>query len=232
MKTALVALFSLVLAACAPTAPPPPASGQAFRGTVWTWDEQGSIVTLRQGERLVRVKVTPDQIAGLQLHQMVTVRGEEVASEVEHHVLPPGRLVTRGPATTAEATGTVARVQPSGVVAIDSARGPVTIWIATPGAQPFKAGEPVRVRVQVQPLELLPPPEPGEVAPAAHAEPAARIGAEPGEYATLRGRVTAVEAGRLTLESSRGPVTVWFSDGGVVRVGEWVEVRTSVHPMR
>src|SRR4051812_16013146 len=54
----------------------PPAAGPAYTGEVWTWDEQDSTVTLRRGAENIRVKVTPDQLRGLELHQKATVRGE------------------------------------------------------------------------------------------------------------------------------------------------------------
>jgi hypothetical protein len=63
-------------------------------------------------------------------------------------------------------------------------------------------------------------------------EPAAPTGSEPGEYAVVRGRVTAVAGDQVTVESSRGPVTVWLPAGVTLRVGDWVDVQTSVHPMR
>jgi len=232
MRTTVIATIALMLAACAGTAPPAPATGQTFTGEVWGWNQQANIVTLRQGGNTIRVKVTPDQIAGLRLHQVTTVRGEISPAEIEQFIIPAGRLVARGPAATAETTGSVTRVNPTGTVAIDSARGPVTVWIATPGAQPFQAGEQVRVRLQLQPLEVLPPGS-GDVTPAAMTEPAAPTGSEPGEYAAVRGRVTSVEpAGRVTVESSRDPVTVWLAPGATLRVGDWVDVQTSVHPMR
>lgn len=232
MRRALAAIVGLMLAACASTAPPAPATGQTFTGEVWGWDQQTGMVTLRQGPNLIFVKTTPDTVAGLRLHQVATIRGELVPGDIERTILPPGQLVARGQALSAEATGTVARVQPAGTVIIDSARGPVTVWIATPGTEPFQAGQPVQVRVNVQPLELLPP-APGATAPAAPTEPAALAGTEPGEYAVVRGRITAVEpSGRLTVDSARGPVTVFLPSAGTLRAGDWIDVQTSVHPAR
>jgi hypothetical protein len=232
MRIALAAIVGLMLAACAGTAPPAPATGQAFTGEVWGWDQQSGMVTLRQGPNLIHVKTTPDTIAGLRLHQVATVRGEFVPGDIERTVLPPGQLVARGQALSAESTGTVARVEPTGTVTVDSARGPVTVWIATPGTQPFKAGQPVRVRVNLQPLEVLPP-APGATTPAAPTDPPAPTGSEPGEYAVVRGRITAVDpAGRLTVDSARGPVTVLLPAGATLRTGDWIDVQTSVHPTR
>ncbi|MGH7309958.1 MAG: hypothetical protein ACREK6_14810 [Candidatus Rokuibacteriota bacterium] len=232
MRTTIIAIVALILAACARPAPPTPAVVQPVTGEVWGWNEGAQLVTLRQGGNLVHVKVTPDQFAGLRLHQVVTLRGELITADVERTILPHGRLEARGAPASAETTGKVARVDPSGTVAIDSAQGPVTVWIGTPGAQPFQPGEPVRVRLQVQPLELLPP-DSGDVSPSAMVGPPAPSASEPGEYAVVRGRVTSVEpAGRLSVESSRGPVTVWLPAGTTLRVGDWVTVQTSVHPAR
>jgi hypothetical protein len=226
----IVLVLALAVAGCV-TAPPatrPAAEQRTFTGEVWLWDEQANTVTLRQGTELIRVKVSPEQLAGLRLHQTVTVRGEPARLEVEHRVLPPGALVARGPAVEAETSGTVRSIDPAGLVSIESPRGVHTVWIGSPGAQPFQAGQPVRVRVRVQPLEIVPPKN-GERAEAP--ELAAAVGTEPGEYAVVRGRITAVDpAGRLTVSSQRGPVTL--AAPGSYRVGDWVEVRTEVHPVR
>jgi hypothetical protein len=231
MKTTLTLIAALMLAACAGAAPSAPPAGQPFTGEVWGWDEKNSIVTLRQGGQTVRVKVTPDQLVGLRLHERVTVRGELSPAEIEQFVIPAGRLVARGPAAMGETTGSVTRISSTGTVGIDSPQGPVTVWIATPGAQPFRAGDQVRVRLHLQPLEVLPA-ESRDVTRAAMSEPAAPTGSEPGEYAVVRGRVTAVAGGQVTVESSRGPVTVWLPAGTTLRVGDWVDVQTSVHAMR
>lgn len=225
-------LLVLPLAGCvtAPPATPAPPGQSTFSGEVWMLDQAASTVTLRQGTQLVRVKVSPEQLAGLRMHQSATVRGVLAPMEIEHRVLPPGALVARGPAAEAETTGTVTSIDPAGLVTIDSPQGPHTVWISTPGAQPFQAAQPVRVRVRVQPLAIAPPKN-GERADGS--EPAAAVGPEPGEYAVIRGRITAVDpAGRLTVGSQRGPVTVAAPGVGAYRVGDWVEVHTSVHPVR
>src|ERR671922_2199320 len=76
---ALVSLALLPLAGCASrTAAPATAQapGDTFTGEVWTWDERENTVTLRRGAETFRVKTTPDQIKGLQLHSNATIRGE------------------------------------------------------------------------------------------------------------------------------------------------------------
>jgi hypothetical protein len=224
-------LVAAILAGCAAqqsTAPRPSAAQNTYTGEVWTWDEQASTVTLRQGERTVRVKVTPDQLVGLRLYQIVTVRGAPAPAEIERVALPPGTFVPRGAADEAEVTGTVAAVDPAGTVSIASPRGLLSVWVS--GSTPFRAGEPVRVRVRVQPLELVAA-QGGEAAKTP--EVAASVATEPGEYAVVRGPLKAVDpAGRLTVESPRGPINVWVPDAQRYRVGDAVEVRTSVHPSR
>ncbi|OLC32252.1 MAG: hypothetical protein AUH81_16555 [Candidatus Rokubacteria bacterium 13_1_40CM_4_69_5] len=235
MKTLTQCTWSLlvaaILAGCAaqqPPAPGPSAAQNTYTGEVWTWDEQASTVTLRQGARTVRVKVTPEQLVGLRLYQIVTVRGEPAPAEIERVTLPPGTFVPRGAADEAEATGTVDAIDPAGTVSITSPRGPVAVWVS--GSTPFRAGEAVRVRIHVQPLELVPAKQ-GEAAKTP--EIAASVATEPGDYAVVRGPIKAVDpAGRLTVESPRGPITVWVPDTQRYHVGDAVEVRTSVHPSR
>ena len=63
------------------------------------------------------------------------------------------------------------------------------------------------------------------------ASPAGSARTEPGDYAVVIGRVLAVDpSGRLTVESARGPITVRVPDVRRYKVGDTVEVRTSVHP--
>lgn len=221
-------VMALLLAGCAaapPAAPPPAAGRQAFTGEVWTWDAQASTVTLRQGERTVRVTVTPEQLRGLQLHQVVTLYGEPAPPGIEQVVLPPGRLVPRGPADQAELHGMVAAIEAIGAVTVKASPGTLRLWLAEPGSRPYQEGQEVRVQMRVQPLDIVPATE----APAA--APAPEVGTEAGDYAVVQGRVTAVDViGRLTVESPRGPVTVWLPGAGRYREGDWVEVRTSVHP--
>jgi hypothetical protein len=223
-------LAAVVLAGCAttPPAPSPAGSQTRFTGEVWTWDEQAGTVTLRQGERIVRITVPPDQLRGLRLHETATVRGELAPPTEILHITPPGVLELRGAAQETEVTGTVSAIDPAGLVVIDTPGGPLRLWVATPGAQPFQTGDPVRVRVRVQPLQVVQA-QPGQ---AAASEPSASVGPEPGEYAVVRGRITAVGPGQITVESQRGPVTASPPAGGRYVVGDWIELRTSVHPVR
>jgi hypothetical protein len=223
-------LVALMLTGCAaaPLAPSPPAPGQqTFTGEVWTWDEQASTVTLRQGERILRVKVAPEALGGLQLHRVVTVLGEVAPAAIEQVLLPAGHLVPRGAADQAELRGAVAAIDPAGAVTVSAPPGALRVWLAEPGSRPYQNGQEVLVRMRVQALEVVPARE-GQPGPS---PPSPAEGPEPGDYAVVQGRVTEVDAvGRLTVESPRGPVTVWLPGGSRYRVGGWVEVRTSVHP--
>src|SRR5687768_4480585 len=69
-RVAAAALTASLLAAGCATQSASRAPGTTFTGEVWTWDENESTVTLRDGMEQVRVKVTPDQIRGLRLHQI------------------------------------------------------------------------------------------------------------------------------------------------------------------
>jgi hypothetical protein len=231
MKTlAMAVLITIALGACATQQPAP--SGTAFTGEVWHWSEETGIVTLRQGGgQLVHVKVAPEQMSTLRLNQTTTIRGQQVAPpDIERVVLPPGQLVPKGQADVLETTGTVASLDPAGKAAITSARGPVEVWVATPTTA-VRAGEAVRVRMQVQALDVLPAPV-GQTPPP-ETPPTARVGSEPGDYAAVRGAVRAIDpAGRLTVETPRGPIQIWVPRADRYIVGQFVEVQTAVHPAR
>jgi hypothetical protein len=230
---ACLLVAAVVAAGCATTSAAPPGT-TAFNGEVWTWDEQDNTVTLRQGARDIRVKVTPDQFIGLQLHQTKTIYGTLAPPKELPVVLVegPSTVVPRGPADESEVVGTVAAVDPGGIV-VNSPQGPVRVWRATDGL-PFTPGANVRVRMRVQPLDvvMIVPGQPAVVATApATISPAASPRTEPGDYAVVMGRVLAVDpSGRLTVESARGPVTVQVANVTRYKVGDTVEVRTSVHP--
>jgi len=232
----LVALLPAVLlmAGCtgrpaAPAAAAPPAT--IFTGEVWTWDEQINVVTLRQGAQIIRVKVTPDQLIGLRLHQIATLRGEPAGpAEIETFTTPPPALVPAGTPDRVEATGIVTTVAPGGILAATSERGPIRVWVAM--ATSFRPGDRVRVEMRVQPLEPAPPGTPAPQA-APLPEPAASPATAPVDHARVTGRIMGVDpAGRITVESARGPVEVWVPSAARYRAGQSVEVRTSVRPAR
>lgn len=233
MKVFGAVIAALLLAGCATQSPSPtPAAGQTFTGEVWTWDERQSIVTLRQGSETVRVKVTPDQIAGLRLHQTATVRGELAPPAELNLVLPaePMTAVPRGTPEESELTGAVSMVDSAGRLSITSPRGPLHVWGAKGVEQRYRPGQNVRVKVTVQPVDMVPTRDRPGSAPSA---PAATPGSEPGDYATVTGRIIAVNAGGgLVVESPTGPIQVYVGDGGRYRVSDTVQVRTSVHPVQ
>jgi hypothetical protein len=214
------------------------AAPTAYQGEVWTWDEPTSTVTLRSdGGQTFRVKVPPERLRTLRLHEYTTVRGElQPPAEIERIVsqAQPMRPVPRGPADQSDVTGTVAAVDASGLVSVDTPRGRATVW-AAPGAESrFKPGEPVRLRTSVQAVDMVPEAAAAGGRPVQPpAEPAASMSSEPGDYAVITGRVTAVNPqGTLTVESPRGPVTVALPDAARYQPGMPVQVRTGVHPGR
>jgi hypothetical protein len=200
-------------------------------GEVWTWDEQLNTITLNQNGQIVRVKVTPDQFIGLQLHRRATIRGELAGpAELPVTTLPVGAIVPKGAAEDVEARGAVSAVDPSGKITVTTDRGPVQVWVATPGTS-FKTGDHVRVKVHVQPMEVRPGAAAAPAPAAAIPEPAASIPSDPGDYAVVRGQVLATDpSGRITVSSPRGPIQVMVAAADRYRVADVVEVRTSVHP--
>lgn len=230
MKTLTTALLVvLALAGCATERAASAPGTTAFTGEVWTWDQQANTVTLRQsGGQTIRVKVTPDQFIGLRLNQIATIRGELAGpAEIPTVQVPLGNLVPKGPADELEVTGKVSSVDPGGKAAIDSARGPVEVWVATP-ATALRPGEEVRVKMHVQALQPVPA-RPGDPPAAALAPPTPAVGPQPGDYATVRGPVKAIDpSGRLTIDSPRGPIQVWVPKADRYTINEYVEVRTSV----
>ena len=229
---AVTVLIALAVAGCATTTATPPGT-TAFTGEVWTWDEQTNTVTLRQGARDIRVAISPDQIAKLRLHETKTVYGQLAPPAELPLVLieGPSTVVPRGAADEMEVVGTVAAVDPTGRIVVNAPQGAVQVWRATDGAA-FAPGSSARVRMRVQPLDVVLI-RPGQtvVAQTPAVAPAASPRTEPGDYAVVVGRVLAVDpSGRLTIDSSRGPVNVWVSNPGRYKVNDTVEVRTSVHP--
>jgi hypothetical protein len=240
MKTVtsiLVAAVSaaMVTACAAPSsAPPQAASGTVYRGEVWNWDERENTVTLRNGTQITRYRVAPGQISGLRLHETTTIRGVPAGpAEIVTTTTPATavRAVPRGPVEQAEVTGSVTAVDPQGTLAVTTARGPLTVWTAQPGQTRFTAGAPVKVRVSVQSVDLVPLAQSGAQASPALEPTAPVAGTEPGEYAMVTGRVVAADpSGVLTVDSPRGPIKVWVSDASRYPVNSSVQVRTSVHP--
>jgi hypothetical protein len=229
MRTLTAVAIAALLAGCATAAPP--AGVQTFTGEVWTWDVKDSTVTLWQDGQRVRVKTTPEQIRTLQLHQFARVTGT-LAPPSDLLVIGPMGPVTavpKGQPEVVELKGAVAAVDPSGRLAINSERGPVHVWVATGADQRFKVGEPVTVRSSVQAVDLVPASAPAVPAPAPVGSPSASPSSEPGDHAVVTGRIMGINPGGvLVVESPAGPIQVLAADGGRFKIGDAVQVRTTV----
>jgi len=233
--TIAVFVAAVLAVGCATTTAAPPGT-TAFTGEVWTWDEQENTVTLRQGAKDIRVNVTPDTFINLQAHSTRTIYGTLAPPKNLTTVMvdAPSTVVPRGAADEMEVAGTIASVDPAGKIVVNTPQGPVQIWRATGGVA-FAPGGNVRVRMRTQPLDVVLV-QPGQAVATTpptplSPNPAASPRTEPGDYAIVMGRVLAVDpAGSITVESSRGPVTVRVPSSSRYNVGDTVEVRTSIHP--
>jgi hypothetical protein len=202
-----------------------------YSGMAWTWDSARNIVTLYDAGRQYRVQTTPDQIARLNHHQWVTVSGTLLGPEPIETVLLPAQPMTAmvsGPATSAEVVGQVTSIDPSGVAVIDTARGPMRVWVADNAQSRFAQGRPVKVHVAVQPVRMVAVSGAGGQAsgPTMAVPPPV-----PGDQALVVGRVLSVNpSGVMTVESPRGPITVWTSSPAAFKVGDFVQIQTVVQP--
>src|SRR5687768_3944742 len=182
MKTLTIVTISVavsvLVSGCATTQRPQPA-GTAYTGEVWTWDEQESTVTLRRGTEDIRVKVTPDQIRGLELHQKATVRGELAPPmEIARVITPamPVRAVPRGSVDQQTVNGVVTAADPRGRLSIQSDKGPLHVWAASGAEQRFQPGAKVKVDMAVQPVDMVPAGAGATTDPAASASPPSQPG--------------------------------------------------------
>lgn len=225
-RLATLFLVVVTLATGCATAPPAPPQGQAFTGQVWGWDLQASTVTLQQpGGQLVHVRVTPDQLSGLRLHETVRVVGTPAppADLVIQQPATPLHPVPRGASEQVEVTGTVSTVDPTGRLSLDTPRGPIHLWTAAGADTRFPKGATAHVVVTVQPVDMVP--APSSPAP----DPAASLGQqrEPGDYSVVTGRIIGVNpGGLLVVEAPTGPIQFWVPDPSRYRVGQFVTVRT------
>ncbi len=232
MRTAVAAIVGFLLTACATTAPPAPATGQPFTGEVWGWDQQTGIVTLRQGPNLVHVKTTPDQVAALRLHQVATVRGEYIpgesngSSSLRDSSSPAVRPSARRPRAPSPASNHRAP-SPSTRCAARSrcglrhpARSPSRPASRCACASSFSRWNCCRRRPGPPRPGRAPNPRPRR-APSRANTPSCAAGSRP-----------SIPAGGLTVDSTRGPITVFLPAGATLRAGDWVDVQTSVHPAR
>ena len=222
-------VVSLLVSGCATQSTRPQPAGTAYTGEVWTWDEQESTVTLRRGTEDIRVKVTPDQIRGLALHQKATVRGELAPPMEIPRVITPAmaaRAVPRGPVDQQTVNGVVTAADPRGRVSIESDKGPLHVWAASGADQRFQSGAKVRVEMAVQPVDMVPA---GAGAPTADPAASPSTPSQPGDHAVVTGRIMGIaKNGTLVVESPTGPVQVWVADSSKYRVEQPVQIRTSV----
>jgi hypothetical protein len=231
----IVSVVGLValLAGCATAASPPAPGTQTFAGEVWTWDEKESIVTLMQdGGQLVRVKVTPDTMRTLRHHQYTRVTGT-VAPPADMVIAAPPvgpvNAVPKGQPQMVELTGPVTAVDPAGRLTLTSQRGPVQVWVAPGADQRFRTGTPVNVHISIQPVDLVATSAPTPPSPAPVGAPAASPTSGPGDHAVVTGRIVGINPGGiLTVESPTGPIQVLAGDTRAYKVGDWIQVRTSV----
>ena len=231
MRIVTVIGIVALLAGCASARPPAPGA-QTFAGEVWTWDTSQSIVTLMQdGGQRVRVKVDPATLRTLQLHQFTRVSGTLAPpADLVHTTQPAGPVtaVPRGQMELVEVAGTVSTVDPRGRLALDTERGPLHVWVAEGAEQRFPKGAPVRVRISVQPVDMVPATSPASPTPAPVGMPAASPTSEQGDHAVVTGRIIGITGGVLVVESPSGPIQVVTADGSRYKVGDAVQVRTSV----
>ena len=223
MKAVYAVLAATMFAGCA-TAPVP---GNVYRGEVWTWDERDSTVTLRDGAQTYRVQITPQQVRSLRMHEITTVRGERLGPKSLEQVVVSGPAVTmvpRGPVVDSQTTGRIASLDPGGVVALDTPQGRLTVWVTQPDTARYSAGKDARVSMSVQAADIVP-----QAAVGGGPQPSASVANEPGDHAVVTGRVLSTDSrGLLTVESPRGPVTVWVPDVTPYPVGSAVQVKTVV----
>jgi hypothetical protein len=228
-----LAVVAIVLGGCV-TAPVQQPGASVYRGEVWNWDERDSTVTLLVNAQPMRLKVEPDQLRGLRLHEIATVRGTPAPPADIAHVVTgavPMAAIPAGAPVTMETTGRIGVVDPKGLVSIETPRGTLFVWTATPGGEALQPGTPAKVRISVQPVNMVPLADPRTQAAIREPQPAALVAAEPGVHAVVTGRITGIDpAGRISVESPRGPVTVAVPDVGSFRAGSTVQVRTHVQP--
>jgi hypothetical protein len=208
----------------------PPGPTGKYSGMAWTWDSARSIVTLHDGVNQIRVQTTPETIARLNHHQWVTVSGTLLGPEpIETVLLPavPMAAVPNGPATSAEVSGQVSAIDPTGVASIQSARGPLRVWMADNAQSRFQSGRAVKVVINVQPVRMVAVSGTGGQAsvPTISAPPPV-----PGDSAVVVGRILSVNQGTLTIDSPRGPISVWVPDANAFKVGDFAQVQTVVQP--
>jgi len=202
-----------------------PGQPGVWRGEVWTWDEKEGWVTLRIGAQDVRILVDdPKSLSSLQLHSIATIRGRLAPQTIATVMTPApvGVFVPVGTPIEGSARAKVLTVDPKGVVRLESDRGTSELWIAEQST--YRVGDMVFVETTIRPVQFRTD-QPASV------QPAAGISSEPGDYATVTGRILArSNDGRLTIDSPRGPIQVWVAQGDAdkFKVGDYVQVRSRI----
>jgi hypothetical protein len=232
MRIVTVIGIVAVLAGCGTARPPAPGT-QTFAGEVWTWDEPSSVVTLMQdGGGLVRIKVEPETLRTLRLHQFTRVSGTPAPpAEILHtaQAAGPVTVVLKGQPETVEVTGTVTTIDSRGRLALTSERGPLHVWVADNAEQRFPKGAPVTVQISVQPVDLVPASAPASPTPAPVGAAAGSPTSQAGDHAVVTGRIIGMQPGGvLVVESPTGPIQVLSDNAARYKVGDAVQVRTSV----
>jgi hypothetical protein len=234
MRTRTAIAIAALLGGCASAPPAPTAGQQTFTGEVWTWDEADSTVTLMQDGKRIRVKTTPDQMRTLRLHSTARVTGTLAPAEtlVIQTPVRPVTAVPKGEPQVTELAGTVSAVDPSGRLTVDTPRGPLQVWVAAGADQRFKVGTPVSVLASVQAVDLVPVTAQAQATtptPAPVGSPSASPTSEPGDHAVVTGRIVGVNPGGvLVVESPTGPIQVIAADSARYKIGDAVQVRTTV----
>jgi hypothetical protein len=237
MKTVLVLLTVLVLVGSAVAVEAQtvvvgqaPVTGK-FSGEAWTWDSARSIVTLYDAGRQFRVQTTPDQIKRLQHHAWVTVTGTLLGPEAIETVLLPTQPMTaipNGPAARAEVAGHLTAIDANNLATIETARGPLRVWVADGAQSRFASGKPVNVIVNVQPVRMVAVSGSGGQASGPTLTAPAAI---PGDQSVVVGRILSVNPnGTLSVESPRGPISVWVPNPASFNAGDFVQLQTVVQP--
>ena len=238
MKTATALAIVLLLAGCA-TAPAPLPGAETYTGEVRNWNAKDNTVTLFQPDvGLVHLKVTPDQLNGLELNRTARVQGVRTDPRDLHVLVPTGPVtaVPKAPAEILELNGKVTAVNSTGRLTANTDRGPIDIIVASGADQRFTTSSPLLVRISVQPMDYVAAPAAGQ--PVAPASPtpvgtSASPTSEPGDHAVSTGRVLSVDpGGALIVEAPSGPIQVVAANPARYRVGDVVQVRTTARATR
>ena len=106
---------------------------------------------------------------------------------------------------------------------------PTNVWVAAGAEQRFPKGAPVSLRISVQPVDLMPATAPASPTPAPVGALSASPTSEPGDHAVVTGRIMSINPGGvLVVESPTGPIQVLSADSSRYKIGDAVQVRTSV----